>query len=147
MKTLFQVMFTPNVITHFYISLLNTTALILITTVFQLDNWAFDITGFGWDIWAFIFMNLDKFIRGELDMIPGQRMWDLWWTNWHWDMSLLRLLSFSFLIIIAPMPAFTFRSNVILAIGRAVKSYISLTKNFCVLHIQSNTDIFHLVVQ
>jgi len=147
MKTLFQVMFTPNVITHFYISLLNTTALILITTVFQLDNWAFDITGFGWDIWAFIFMNLDKFIRGELDMIPGQRMWDLWWTNWHWDMSLLRLLSFSFLIIIAPMPAFTFRSNVILAIGMAVKSYISLTKNFCVLHIQSNTDIFHLVVQ
>ena len=19
------------------------------------------------------------------DLIPGQSMWDLWWTNWNWD--------------------------------------------------------------
>jgi hypothetical protein len=22
-----------------------------------------------------------------LDLIPGQSMWDLWWTNWHWNMT------------------------------------------------------------
>jgi hypothetical protein len=23
--------------------------------------------------------------RGGLCSIPGQSMWDLWWTKWHWD--------------------------------------------------------------
>jgi len=51
-------------------------------------------------------------------------------------MSLLRLLSFSSFIIIPPMPVFTFPSDVILAIGRAVKSYVHLSnKEFvCITH-------------
>jgi hypothetical protein len=23
--------------------------------------------------------------RGGPGWIPGQSMWDLWWTKWHWD--------------------------------------------------------------
>jgi hypothetical protein len=23
--------------------------------------------------------------RGGPGSIPGQSMWDLWWTKWHWD--------------------------------------------------------------
>jgi hypothetical protein len=86
--------------------------------VITLDNWTIDITVCGWDIWAFVVMNLVKFIRAGLDLIPGQRMCDLRWTNWHWDRSLLRLLRCSSLIIIPPMLLLTMRSAVILAIGR-----------------------------
>lgn len=62
-------------------------------------------------------------------MTSGRRMWDLWWTNCHWDMSLLRSLRLSSLIIIPPMLLLTFRSDVILAMVRVVKTYISLS--FC----------------
>jgi hypothetical protein len=23
--------------------------------------------------------------RGDPGSVPGQSMWDLWWTKWHWD--------------------------------------------------------------
>jgi hypothetical protein len=25
---------------------------------------------------------------------PGQFMWDLWWTNWHWDRFFSKFLGF-----------------------------------------------------
>jgi hypothetical protein len=29
---------------------------------------------------------------GDPSLIPGQVMWDLWWTKWHWDRSSTSLL-------------------------------------------------------
>jgi hypothetical protein len=26
---------------------------------------------------------------------PGQSMWDLWWTKWHWDRFFVRVFRFS----------------------------------------------------
>jgi len=26
--------------------------------------------------------------HGGLHSLPGQSMWDIWWTEWHWDMFL-----------------------------------------------------------
>jgi hypothetical protein len=32
----------------------------------------------------------------EVGSHPGQCMWDLWWTKWHWDRFFLQVLRFSF---------------------------------------------------
>jgi hypothetical protein len=33
---------------------------------------------------------------------PGQSMWDLWWTEWHWDMPFSRVFRCSTVSIIPP---------------------------------------------
>ena len=35
--------------------------------------------------------------------IPGQSMWDLWWTKWHWGMFFPRVLWFSPVNFIPPV--------------------------------------------
>jgi len=32
---------------------------------------------------------------GDWHLTPGQSMWDLWWTKWHWGRFLPRVLQFS----------------------------------------------------
>jgi hypothetical protein len=31
--------------------------------------------------------------------IPGQSMWDLWWTRWHWNKSFCKYFSFPLLAL------------------------------------------------
>jgi hypothetical protein len=37
--------------------------------------------------------------RGGPGSHPGQSMWDLWWTKWHWDRSFSEFFSFPVNII------------------------------------------------
>jgi hypothetical protein len=39
--------------------------------------------------------------------IPGQLMWDLWWTKWHWDRFFPRVLRFSPVNFIPPVLHYT----------------------------------------
>jgi hypothetical protein len=41
--------------------------------------------------------------RGGTGSIPGQSVWDLWWTEWHWDRFFPRVLRFSPVNFIPPV--------------------------------------------
>jgi len=40
---------------------------------------------------------------GDRHLIPGQSMWDLWWTKWHWGRFLARVLRFSPVSTVPPV--------------------------------------------
>jgi len=43
-------------------------------------------------------------LTGGLGLIPGQSIWDLWWTkSWQWDMLLLQVLQLSTVSIVPLM--------------------------------------------
>jgi hypothetical protein len=41
--------------------------------------------------------------RGDACSIPGQGMWDLWWTEWHWEQVFHRLLRCCLVSTIPPV--------------------------------------------
>jgi hypothetical protein len=41
--------------------------------------------------------------RGGPGSIPGQSMWDLWWTKWHWDMFFPEYFGFFRVNFIPPL--------------------------------------------
>jgi len=58
--------------------------------------------------WWMIFVAVPRLGRLDTSLSPPRAgfclksVWDLWWTEWYWDMFLFRLLWFSLVAVITP---------------------------------------------
>jgi len=61
--------------------------------------------------------------HGSLDMIPGQCLWDLWWTKWHLERFLFRVFQFLLISMIQKMlHSHSFLSTIVVLFYHTVSS-------------------------
>jgi hypothetical protein len=61
--------------------------------------------------------------HGSLDMIPGQCLWDSWWTKWHWERFLFRVFRFLLISMIQQtLHSHTFLSTAVVLVYHTVSS-------------------------
>ena len=50
------------------------------------------------------------FHRGRSDLLPGQFMWDLWWSKWRWDSFFFKYFNFPLPLSFHQCPTFIYLS-------------------------------------